>query len=685
MGFVNGNIGSDHKTDIKFVKGVGEKRAELFRKLGVTDLGALFSFYPRTYEDWSHPVTVAEAVNGETCCIRARVITPIDEHMSRSGITLYRFCAEDADGGILYVTVFNNKFITRTVCEGREYLFMGRPEGGLVEKQMSSPEIKRVGYEHIRPVYPSTKGLPSYTIESIMQDALRGMSFPDYLPDGIRNKYGLCPLSEAINLIHFPRTEADIIKARQRLAFDELFIFELALLYKKSRQQSVAGAIIVNDRTEEFTSSLPFSLTNAQKRVIAECVSDMSSGKAMCRVIQGDVGSGKTAVAAALIYNVAVNRGQAVLLAPTEILAEQHFKTLNSFFEGKGISVALITGSVSKKEKTSLKSKLAEGEISVAVGTHALLEDDVTFKSLELIVTDEQHRFGVEQRTKLTKKGYNVHTLFMSATPIPRTMALVIYGDLDVSIIDELPAGRKRIKTVCVTESYRRRAFGFIRSCVAEGRQAYIVCPAVEENENDITSVKEYFVRVSNEDLNGITVGMLHGKMKAADKDKVMNSFASGEIKVLVATTVIEVGIDVPNATVMLIENAERFGLSQLHQLRGRIGRGGYESTCILMTSKSEASIPERLKIICTTNDGMKIADEDLKLRGPGDFLGNRQHGLPEMKIADLAADMPLLKNAVSTANELLRDDPLISAEDHRGIRKRTAELLRSVSGYGYN
>ncbi len=676
---------ADKNSDIKFVKGVGEKRAELFSKLGVTSSDALFYFFPRTYEDWSHPLTVAEAPFDQPSCIKAKVVTPVKEHYIRKNMVIYKFIAEDEKGGILYISVFNNRFITNTVKEGETYLFFGKADGNMLEKSMSSPIIKPVGYEKLRPIYKQTEGLNSAAIEKIIGGALKGKDFPDFLPESIKNEFGLIDLSNAIQLIHFPHTNRDIQTARKRLAFDELFIMQTGLKYTKLRRGTVSGAIIENDCTEEFISSLPFLLTNAQKNVIKDCIGDMASGKQMNRLIQGDVGSGKTAVAAAVIYNTVKHRGQAALLAPTEILAEQHYKTFLSFFKNTDIKVGLLTGATKKSEKEVIKTALVKGEIDLIVGTHALIEPDITFMQLELVVTDEQHRFGVEQKTILSGKGYRPHMLYMSATPIPRSLALIVYGDLDLSIINEMPKGRQKIDTFTVTANYRKRIYSFIKKNIDEGRQGYIVCPMIEENDSDLAAVTGYYDTLTKGEFCDYKVGLLHGKMKPKEKDLIMAKFSEGEIDLLISTTVIEVGIDVPNATVMVIENAERFGLSQLHQLRGRIGRGQEKSTCILVTSFEEGKIPERLSVITSTTDGMKIADEDLKLRGPGDFLGKRQHGLPEMKIADLTADLELIKSAGEAANKLLESDPKIENERHKGIRRRVATFLRSVSDYGYN
>ncbi len=443
----------------------------------------------------------------------------------------------------------------------------------------------------------------------------------------------------------------------------------------------MAGCTVKRNYLNEFEKMLPFSLTNAQRRVINECVADMSSGRPMNRLVQGDVGSGKTAVAAALCYTAAKNGFQSALMAPTEILAEQHYKTVCAITENTGIRCALLTGSVPKKQKEEIKKALKNGEIDLLVGTHALLTEDTEFDRLGLVITDEQHRFGVAQRGKLSAKGNNPHTLVMSATPIPRTLGLIIYGDLDISIIDEYPRGRQQIDTFCVNSSYRQRVYNYIKGFLNEGRQGYIVCPLVEENEAlDITSAEEYYEKLKNGEFKGYSIGLLHGKMKPKEKDAVMRAFKDGEIQLLVATTVIEVGIDVPNAVVMVIENAERFGLSQLHQLRGRIGRGSYKSSCILISDSRSEDTRKRLNVIKNNRDGFKIADEDLKLRGPGDFLGSRQHGLPDMKIADIFADREILHSAGREAEKMLVEDPALSLPEHRLLRKEIAELYKKLN-----
>ena len=548
---------------------------------------------------------------------------------------------------------------------------------------MSSPEIMPAEYMGIEPVYAATEGLSSKTIEKIMKNALVYTdSMQDAIPDGIRKKNGLCDFKTALKSIHFPLERQALESAKRRLVFEELFVLQTGLLFLKRRRRALAGCTVKENLLDEFKKTLSFKLTGAQERVINECLTDMMSPRPMNRLIQGDVGSGKTAVAAALMYISAGNGFQSALMAPTELLAEQHFKTLCKITENSGIKCALLTGSLTKKQKDEVKAGLKSGEIKVAVGTHALLTDDVEFESLGLVVTDEQHRFGVGQRGRLSSKGNNPHTLVMSATPIPRTLGLIIYGDLDISIIDEYPAGRQKIATYCVDSSYNARVYNYIKKFIAEGRQAYIVCPLVDENEAlGIKSASEYYEELSENQFKDYTVGLLHGKMKPKDKESVMRRFAAGEIQLLISTTVIEVGIDVPNAALMVIENAERFGLSQLHQLRGRIGRGEYSSACILISDVKSGDTKRRLDVIKNNTDGFKIADEDLKLRGPGDFLGSRQHGLPDMKIADIFADRETLHSAGKEAEELLRRDPMLHDAENAGLRSEITELFRRLNG----
>ncbi len=669
-------------TDIRFLKGVGEKRAELLRKKGIDTVGALLRFYPRAYLDWQNITPISECHEGENVCVRAEITSPVKTVNIRRGMTLYKFSAAD-DSGVIEVTLFNRKYLAENLREGRSYLFYGKLGYGITLRQMSSPEIMPAEYMGIEPVYAATEGLSSKTIEKIMKNALVYTdSMQDAIPDGIRKKNGLCDFKTALKSIHFPLERQALESAKRRLVFEELFVLQTGLLFLKRRRRALAGCTVKENLLDEFKKTLSFKLTGAQERVINECLSDMMSPCPMNRLIQGDVGSGKTAVAAALMYISAGNGFQSALMAPTELLAEQHFKTLCKITENSGIKCALLTGSLTKKQKDEVKAGLKSGEIKVAVGTHALLTDDVEFESLGLVVTDEQHRFGVGQRGRLSSKGNNPHTLVMSATPIPRTLGLIIYGDLDISIIDEYPAGRQKIATYCVDSSYNARVYNYIKKFIAEGRQAYIVCPLVDENEAlGIKSASEYYEELSENQFKDYTLGLLHGKMKPKDKESVMRRFAAGEIQLLISTTVIEVGIDVPNAALMVIENAERFGLSQLHQLRGRIGRGEYSSACILISDVKSGDTKRRLDVIKNNTDGFKIADEDLKLRGPGDFLGSRQHGLPDMKIADIFADRETLHSAGKEAEELLRHDPMLHDAENAGLRSEITELFRRLNG----
>lgn len=669
-------------TDIRFLKGVGEKRAELLRKKGIDTVGALLRFYPRAYLDWQNITPISECHEGENVCVRAEITSPVKTANIRRGMTLYKFSAAD-DSGVIEVTLFNRKYLAENLREGRSYLFYGKLGYGITLRQMSSPEIMPAEYMGIEPVYAATEGLSSKTIEKIMKNALVYTdSMQDAIPDGIRQKNGLCDFKTALKSIHFPLERQALESAKRRLVFEELFVLQTGLLFLKRRRRALAGCTVKENLLDEFKKTLSFKLTGAQERVINECLTDMMSPRPMNRLIQGDVGSGKTAVAAALMYISAGNGFQSALMAPTELLAEQHFKTLCKITENSGIKCALLTGSLTKKQKDEVKAGLKSGEIKVAVGTHALLTDDVEFESLGLVVTDEQHRFGVGQRGRLSSKGNNPHTLVMSATPIPRTLGLIIYGDLDISIIDEYPAGRQKIATYCVDSSYNARVYNYIKKFIAEGRQAYIVCPLVDENEAlGIKSASEYYEELSENQFKDYTVGLLHGKMKPKDKESVMRRFAAGEIQLLISTTVIEVGIDVPNAALMVIENAERFGLSQLHQLRGRIGRGEYNSACILISDVKSGDTKRRLDVIKNNTDGFKIADEDLKLRGPGDFLGSRQHGLPDMKIADIFADRETLHSAGKEAEELLRRDPMLHDAENAGLRSEITELFRRLNG----
>lgn len=676
-------------TDIKYLKGVGERRAAMLSRLGVSDVNALVRLYPRIHEDWSQIKSINEAQIGEICCIKGIVGSPVRKNLIRKGLTLYK--TEITDGsGIMGITIFNSCFAAEKLTEGDEFLFFGRVGGNLYRKEMNSPEIEPAeGADRIRPIYPQTHGLNSKMIEKLVRTALTECrdELVDPIPPWLREKYCLMNLPDSLWNIHFPKSPDYLEEARRRLIFEELLILQLGLEKMRSQTQNNAGAIIERDFSDEYFSHLPFSPTGAQRRAVKEAMRDMMSGRQMNRLLQGDVGSGKTAVAAALVYSAAKNSMQSALMAPTEVLAEQHYKTFLKLFEGCSINVELLTGSDTTAQKRRKKEALKAGEIDLLIGTHAIIQSDVEFKSLALVITDEQHRFGVEQRNALGEKGKNPHLYVMSATPIPRTLALIIYGELDISILDELPPGRQKIETYAVTSELRQRAYNYVKKHLDAGRQGYIICPLVDEGESDteLASAVKYADELQRGDFRGYTVGLMHGKMRSADKKKVMESFSNGETQLLVSTTVIEVGVDVPNAVIMVIENAERFGLSQLHQLRGRIGRGQYKSTCILITDAKNDTAQRRMKVMETTTDGFKIADEDLKLRGPGEFFGSRQHGLPEMKIADMLEDRSTLEETQRAAKEIVARDPELSSPESTALKNEIQRLFDAVGSAGMN
>ncbi len=670
---------SNFQTDIRFLKGVGEKRAQHLYSLGIDTIGALLRYFPRGYEDFGNIKQIFDCNVDEKVCIKARLITPVTEYKIRSNMILYKFKVSDGTA-YLQVTIFNNKYLAAKLHEGSEYLFAGKIQEGRFEPQMSSPEIREVGDTGILPIYPASKNMTSSAITKLVKTALQNCEIEDVLPENIRTAYKLCDLRTAIHNIHFPKSPEALETAKKHLVFEELFVLRTGLMLLKNKRKVKSQFIFNVDYTKEYINSLPFEMTSAQKRVINDCVRDMASGKVMNRLIQGDVGCGKTAVAAALMYHTAKNGYQSVIMAPTEILAEQHYKNLCDSLKNTGVECVLLTGSLKKSEKQKAKEMLSSGKAKIAVGTHALISGDVEFSNLALVITDEQHRFGVVQRGDLSAKGINPHTLVMSATPIPRTLGLIIYGDLDISIIDEYPRGRLQIENYCVESALRPRVFGYIKKHLDEGRQGYIVCPMVEENEEiDIKSAEQYFAEISDGEFKNYNVGLLHGKMKPKDKDAVMRAFKNGEIQLLVCTTVIEVGIDVPNAAIMVIENAERFGLSQLHQLRGRIGRGQYKSTCIFISDYKSGTTAERLNVIKSNTDGFKIADEDLRLRGPGDFLGSRQHGLPQLKIADIYADNDIMRLASMAAATLLERDPKLTEPNNANLRKEIILMYKKL------
>lgn len=665
-------------SNIQFIKGVGEKRAKLFNSLGIFCVDSLIHFYPRKYEDWSASKSLEAVKSGETVSIKATLITPVKEAMIRRGLTLFKCKFSDGEN-VISVTIFNNKYLAKSLRIYEDYYLYGKIEKSLLNFSMNSPKIEKAeNILAIQPVYPAKEKLTSRSISKIMKTALDELGeIEETLDDEIMQKYSLISLDKAIKNIHFPNSADDYLPARKRLIFEELLTLQLGLLKLKSNKKSETALVIKDDYSSEFEKLLPFNLTNAQKKTISECLQDMKSKYPCNRLVQGDVGSGKTAVAASLIYSVIKNGYQATMMAPTEILATQHYESLLKILAPAGINIRLLTGSTPAKEKKEIKKALFDGEIDLIIGTHALIQNDVAFKNLALVITDEQHRFGVKQRAQLAEKGEDVHTIVMSATPIPRTLGLILYGDLDISILDELPPGRQEIRTDVVDSRYHKRLYKFIKDAIARGEQCYIVCPAVEENETNIKSAEELADELANGEFKGYNLGILHGKMKPKDKEAIMKSFASGKVSLLVATTVVEVGVDVPNATIMVIENAERFGLSTLHQLRGRVGRGNKKSYCVLVSDAKGETARERLMTMKKYSDGFKIADTDLKLRGPGDFFGSRQHGLPELKIADMVEDMDTLQNAQECAKSILRND--FSLSNHPALKNQMNKMFEKI------
>ena len=663
---------------------MGEARAKSLEKQGIYSVGDLLRNYPRTYEDWNNVVTLRDAPVNETVCLRCTVADRVSVARIKGGMLLCKTVLAD-DTGWINAVFFNNKYIKDTLVQDEEYLFYGKITvdkfGG---KTISSPRVEKcLEKQRIRPVYKASTSLNSKTIERLTETALREIkgNLPEILPEYLVKKYRLMGFEEAIRTVHFPESEEKLALAKRRLVFEELLLLQLGIFGAKNDGKARKALLVKEDFTEEFFASLPFEPTGAQRRAVSEAAADMKNEKPMNRLLQGDVGSGKTAVAAALIYNAAKNGFQSALMAPTEVLANQHYKTLCGFF-GDTLKIELLTGSVTAKNKRLIRERLESGEADIAVGTHAVIQDSVAFSRLGLVITDEQHRFGVGQRAALSGKGVNPHTLVMSATPIPRTLAMMIYGELDISVLDELPKGRQPIKTYCVTTAYRERIYTFIKKHIDCGEQAYIVCPLVEEgeNESDLVPATEYYDYLKSTYFSDYTLGLLHGKMKPKDKDAVMQRFYSGEIQVLISTVVIEVGVDVPTATVMAIENADRFGLSQLHQLRGRIGRGSAESHCILLSDAQNEDARERFDIMCRTCDGFEIAKKDLEMRGPGDFFGSRQHGLPDMRVANLMSDTRILYEAQKTAKEIVDGEAPVNETERELLNYEVEKLFTRVS-----
>lgn len=672
---------------IDSIKGIGTQRAEKLALLGIETVRDMLYYFPSSVEDRRITKKVTELTDGETTCITAMVGAPPTVKRIRKGFAIYSLPLRD-DTGVITAQFYNNPYVMNNFRVGSFYNFYGKIEHKYGAKKIITPIYEPYGTNNVTgnivPLYRTGASITQKVMVSTIKKCFEaaGNSIEDFMPKSIIEKYNLCRADYAIRNIHFPIDYDAYESARNRLAFEELFLLQLALSMRKIQAKKEVVSPFKDTDITPILSLFPFELTNAQKRVTAEIIKDLSSTSPMNRLVQGDVGSGKTAVGMISLYLAVKNGYQAAFMAPTGILARQHYDSVAPTFERLGFKTALLVGSMTKKEKQAVCEQLANGEIQLIIGTHALFQESVAFKNLRLVVTDEQHRFGVKQRGALVSKGNNPHILVMTATPIPRTLALIIYGDLDISIIDSLPPGREKVDTFCIGENIRERMYNFIRKEVNAGNKAYIVCPMVDENEElDLKSAVSYRDNLANNIFPDFKVGLVHGKMKDSEKDSVMNSFAFGDTDILVSTTVIEVGVNVPEATLMIIENAERFGLSQLHQLRGRVGRGKAKSYCILLPSSLDEDVKKRMDIMTKTNDGFVISQTDLKLRGPGEFFGTRQHGLPPLKISSLL-DMETLKKSSDAVSELLKLDPTLSSEENTLLKMRAEKLFENVDEY---
>ena len=672
---------------ITILKGVGPAKAKQFANLNIFTLRDLICHFPRGYEDRTKLITIEKLEVDTPACFKAMVMnTPRTSHI-RKGLDITKVQVADHTARIT-LTFFNSKFVSDQLQYGKEYIFYGAVSGDFIGYNMTNPTFESLDSQpvttrRVLPIYPLTAGLSNAAVLRAVRQALAICDPPaEILPEEVRQRYGILPAERAYYAIHEPQSMAEAELAKKRLIFEEFFVFSAGLSLMRAARAEKKTDPYTNFEMRPFYASLPFTLTGAQQRAVGEILQDFRKGAPMNRLVQGDVGSGKTMVAAAAAYCAAGNHKQTALMAPTEILAEQHFESLNKLFAPMGITVALLTGSMTAKQKRIVREQIACGQVQVAVGTHALLTDATQFHDLGLVVADEQHRFGVAQRARLSAKGKDPHLLVMSATPIPRTLALLMYGDLEVSILDELPPGREAVDTFLVGESYRPRINAFIRKQVAEGHQCFVVCPAVEENEElGIKAATVWADTLQQTVFPDLRIALLHGQMKGAEKEAAMASFARGEADVMVATTVIEVGVDVPNATLMVIEDADRFGLSQLHQLRGRVGRGKAKSYCILTSHNRNTETLQRLKALCKTTDGFKIAEEDLKLRGPGDFFGSRQSGLPTFRVADLSYDLATLKDAQQASADWIDTHGTSDAPEAIALRERIGELFQRSEG----
>ena len=667
-------------TPVRYLKGVGPKTAERFEKLGILTLSDLLCHYPRRYLDFSKPYSIAEAPADTECVVKAEVFAKPGGRILPGGRRMERITAGD-DVSSLEITWFNNPYAAQKLELGQEYYFQGIVTGGMLRRQMVNPQVRtdaQVKSSPFEAVYPQTEGLTSSAIAKCVRQLLpHAELLPDPLPPEMLKKYRLLSKADAVRAIHCPATEEEAFAARRRLIYEELLVLQLGIGRMKNHGAASTGAPMKKADASPFWESLPFSPTGAQRRAVEEILTDMSGETSMNRLLQGDVGSGKTLVAAAAIWACIRAGYQAALLAPTEILASQHAENLNRLLSPFGMRVALLTGGMKAAAKRTTLAAIRGDEADLIVGTHAILSEGVEFARLGLAVVDEQHRFGVRQRGLLAEKAANPHLLVMSATPIPRTLGLLMYGDLDISILDELPPGRKPVKTRCITGKKRADLYGFLDREIDSGRQVYIVCPAIEDaGGSGLNAVKSYYEDIAKAYLPDRRVGLMHGKLKPKEKAEVMDDFKSGRLDALVSTTVIEVGVDVPNATVMVIENAERYGLSALHQLRGRVGRGAAESWCFLVSDNASESVQKRLKFLCSTSDGFAVAQYDLETRGPGDFFGSRQHGLPTLQIADLMNDTRTLHAVQSEAVALLAEDPLLERPEHALLARQVEQMF---------
>ena len=670
--------------DVTYVKSVGPKKAEVLARVGIKTVYDLLQYCPRDYVDLSEPSEIRTVTPNDerSYVIRGRIASKLPPSHIRKGMTLCKAVVTD-DTDDITLTLFNQEYTFANLREGDDVVLYGKVTGNAFRREMSSPLIFPANTpDLIIPVYPLTNGLTQNAIRKAVKSALDLVEgeVEDVMPPAVRESAAMCTQYYAWENVHFPKSMIGAHEARRRLIFDELFVHSLAIGYSRSLDNVYNSCPMEPVTFHRFEDVLPFKLTNAQKKALVDIATGLCGKRRMNRLLQGDVGSGKTAVAAGAAYFAFMNGYQSCMMAPTEILAAQHYKTFRTLLEPLGIRVGLLTGSLTPKNKRAVQESAAAGELDCLIGTHALFSENTAFKRLGLVMTDEQHRFGVEQRAALSAKGSDPHRLTMSATPIPRTLALIFYGDLEISVLDELPKGRMPVATYAVTGKVRERAYGFVKKQLDMGHQGYIVCPAVDESGLDIIDAKSYYEKLAQGAFADYRLGLLHGRMNGAEKEEVMELFKAGEIDLLVATTVIEVGVDVPNATIIVIENADRFGLSQLHQLRGRVGRGGHESFCVLITDNTSPDNVKRMKTISSTTDGFRIAEEDLKLRGPGDFFGTNQHGLPTFKIADLTRDVNLLETAQKLSKRFLDADPRLEKPENAVLRELVGKIVEGAA-----